>query len=120
MADIIRIRPHHLNALKEYLTGDKQEFFNVTRTGYGECLALFIISSFEKIIKGEANVQIVSALDDICREGGCDDSACRKPDFGPDMNLMNQLGLEIYRHYNGTDISKRIIESYKTTGGKLK
>ncbi|MFA5888278.1 MAG: hypothetical protein WC852_06230 [Candidatus Nanoarchaeia archaeon] len=112
MADLVMVRAHHLKALRDYLTDDRQLFYNVNRTDYGTKVADFLMDSFGKIEKGEADVMIVSSLDDICRVCCCPDAECRVPDEGPDAVVMKRIGLEPHKAYNGQEVCKRLMEAY--------
>ncbi|MFH1064920.1 MAG: hypothetical protein V1734_00230 [Nanoarchaeota archaeon] len=118
MANAVQIRAHHLGALKEYLTEDKELFYNVNRTQYGEHVAIFITNIFGKIERGEAKIMLVLSLDDICRECCCSDAECRIRDEGPDTIVMRRIGLEAHKSYSGQDVCKRLIAVYGGRNGR--
>ncbi|MFA5084586.1 MAG: DUF1284 domain-containing protein [Candidatus Paceibacterota bacterium] len=108
----IRLRPHHLTAIEDYLYRPKETVEQLRNCGYSSEYIENERSTIWKILtERDCMVEIVPSLDDLCR--ACQPSelkklSCHSNDTEAHMAYMKDLGLAVGKPYAARDIVKRI------------
>lgn len=113
----IRLRPHHLPAIEDYMYRPKETVEELRNCDYSSEYIENERSTIWKVLtERDCRVEIVPSLDDLCR--GCKPKRkrCFESDPEEHRQYMKDLGLAVGNPYSARDIVKRIQDKREIRG----
>ncbi|MDD4878754.1 MAG: DUF1284 domain-containing protein [Candidatus Nanoarchaeia archaeon] len=110
----IRLRPHHLTAIEDYLYRPKETVEGLKNCGYSQEYIDNERDTIWKILTDkDCKVEIVPALDDLCRACRPKRLRCFQNDPAGVMGYMDSLRLQVGKPYSARDIVRKIQDKYE-------
>lgn len=108
----IRLRPHHLTAIGDYIYSPWETVEGLKNQGYSsEYIENERRTIWKILTEKDCKVEIVPALDDLCRACHPKRMRCFQNDPAGVMGYMEELGLHVGGTYLGRDIVRKIQDT---------
>ncbi|MFH1064922.1 MAG: DUF1284 domain-containing protein [Nanoarchaeota archaeon] len=108
----IRLRPHHLPAIEDYMYKPEETVEGLKNCGYTSEYIENERSTIWKILtERDCMVEIIDSIDDLCKPCKPKRKRCFENDPEEHRQYMENLGLEVGHTYSGRDIITRIQDN---------